>query len=467
MEWLQQAKDVVEHNAFAQGGAVLAIVGGLIAWARNVPVRLYQKAKQLVTLSIEFDNRDALFGWFTMFLNEHPSINRKTHLKVTTQEGEDNEPYGHVLSEQPKIKIIYSFAKGTYLIKHRGVRMIVSRDKEDDGPDKKSDRLFTPERFVISTFRWNRAKIKLMIEDIYTRFSHQNADKVAVWREGFGQWNGSNMQPKRSLDTVCLAGDTVDQIKRDIEEFLSEEKLYAQQGVPYQRGYGLEGPPGTGKTSLIVALASHFNYTLCPINIGRSGLEDDQLSGLFMNVPDRAIVVLEDIDGAFVGRKPAGDHIKVTFSGLLNAINGVTSKHGRILVVTTNHVDQLDPALIREGRIDRWFRLDYADDDQIRRLFLKFYPDSPLADRFVEIAAKRKRPIAPSRLQELMLRNKRDPQGALDELPSLLTKRADRSGQDKPAKPDPDTAKAKAMVAGLRNRYAARSGPPVKKKKYY
>src|SRR5207253_2725559 len=93
----------------------------------------------------------------------------------------------------------------------------------------------------------------------------------------------------------------------------------------------------------------------CPPAGGCSvpNMSDNRLGDLLAKVPERNILLLEDIDCAFVKRKRAsGKEGELTFSGLLNALDGVASPEGRIVVMTTNHVDKLDPALIRPGRAD-------------------------------------------------------------------------------------------------------------------
>ena len=95
-------------------------------------------------------------------------------------------------------------------------------------------------------------------------------------------------------------------------------------------------------------------------------------------------LVLEDIDCAFRDRRKEiendprylGASGGVTNSGLLNAIDGVTNSDGRIVIMTTNYIDQLDAALIRPGRVDRRFEFEDASDLQICGVFLKFFPDA-------------------------------------------------------------------------------------------
>lgn len=71
----------------------------------------------------------------------------------------------------------------------------------------------------------------------------------------------------------------------------------------------------------------------------------------------------------------------VTFSGFLNALDGVASGEERIIFMTTNHLGALDPALIRPGRVDLIELLNDANPAQAKRLFLQFYSDSYRSDR--------------------------------------------------------------------------------------
>jgi chaperone BCS1 len=147
-------------------------------------------------------------------------------------------------------------------------------------------------------------------------------------------------------------------------------------GIPYRRGYLLHGPPGSGKTSFIQALAGNLSYNICLLNLSERGLTDDKLNHLLGITPERSIVLLEDIDSAFnkrVQTSEDGYKSSVTFSGLLNALDGVASAEERIIFMTTNHFDRLDPALVRPGRVDVKELLDDAVPEQAERLFNRFY----------------------------------------------------------------------------------------------
>ena len=96
-----------------------------------------------------------------------------------------------------------------------------------------------------------------------------------------------------------------------------------------------------------------MKLNICYLNLSGDTLDDDGLNRALNDAPANSIILLEDIDGIFVGREAVRRTKRnVTFSGLLNALDGVRSQEGRILFMTTNHREKLDPALLREGRCD-------------------------------------------------------------------------------------------------------------------
>jgi mitochondrial chaperone BCS1 len=102
-------------------------------------------------------------------------------------------------------------------------------------------------------------------------------------------------------------------------------------------------------------------------------MSDESLRSLIDALPVGAVLLIEDVDCIFKERRGTDPQTGVTLSGLLNALDGVSSRDGRVLFMTTNHPERLDPALIRPGRVDRKAELGYATPDQARRLFLWFY----------------------------------------------------------------------------------------------
>ena len=144
-------------------------------------------------------------------------------------------------------------------------------------------------------------------------------------------------------------------------------------GIPYKLNILFHGYPGTGKTSLIEAIASEFNYQLYMLNFNLKIDDITFIKGL-KDIDYKSILVLEDIDCLFEERKQNdGRKHMITFSGLLNTLDGISSKNGLVTILTTNYVTKLDKALLRPGRIDYSLEFTYASKSQIKSMFNKFF----------------------------------------------------------------------------------------------
>jgi chaperone BCS1 len=95
---------------------------------------------------------------------------------------------------------------------------------------------------------------------------------------------------------------------------------------------------------------------------------------MMRDAPLRSVILLEDVDAVFTKRDNTNRESNITFSGLINAIDGVASQEGRILILTSNHVEKLDPALLRPGRCDVKILFDRASREQLRAMYMRFFP---------------------------------------------------------------------------------------------
>ncbi len=223
-------------------------------------------------------------------------------------------------------------------------------------------------------------------------------------------WTRAGEVMRRPISTLVAEDDRLARLLEDVRWFYGARDWYAARGVPWRRGYLLHGPPGTGKSSAIRAIASEMELGLAILDIGRKTLGDDQLSEALADAPSDAVLVFEDVDAAFAGRA-ADDARGISFSGLLNAIDGVAAQEGRAIFMTTNHIERLDPALIRPGRADMHVELGLVGPRAAKALFLRFFPDEEaLAKRFETALADGQ--YAPAALQGWLLANASDPGAA-------------------------------------------------------
>jgi len=277
------------------------------------------------------------------------------------------------------------------------------------------------------------------------------ASKAQYHRES---WDTTILRPIRPLSTVHFDENMKADLIADITNYLQSytRRFYNQRGIPYRRGYLLHGPPGTGKTSLSLALAGHFGLELYLLHLP-SIREDRELERLFTALPPRCIILLEDIDAVGISRQRdmanSGNEdeddeeneednnkrksSQCTLSGLLNVIDGVASQEGRIVLMTSNMAHKLDAALVRPGRIDKMIFLGQTSQRSAELMFLRMYtpdevtstlPDSNLTFQEGEleklaIEFKSKIPnetFTPAQLQGYLLDKRSDPREATREI---------------------------------------------------
>jgi hypothetical protein len=235
----------------------------------------------------------------------------------------------------------------------------------------------------------------------------------------WGEWQRAQDIPTRPFASVILRTGVREKLSRDLQHFLEDEAAYVRLGIPWHRGYLLHGPPGTGKTSIAKVLAEHLGLDMyyMPLSDLRA---DTDLARLLSQVQARSVLLLEDIDIAAASKDREGVHAseeRITLSGLLNALDGVVTPHGLIVMMTTNRIDTLDDALIRAGRADLHVHIDSLDDDQLSRLVESIVGVPPRMLPSVE-----GHDVRPSDVVEMLKQHLRDdPETALAGLEDKLT----------------------------------------------
>ena len=236
----------------------------------------------------------------------------------------------------------------------------------------------------------------------------------------WGEWSRRNDLPRRDPSTIVLPDGQMERIIADLDKFLNSEEQYSKLGIPYHRGYLLEGPPGSGKTSIARGIATHFALDLHYLTL--SDLDKDaKLLQMISGVGSGGMLLLEDVDvlNATHDRdkddKSGDEKGRISLSGLLNGLDGVASPHGLVVFLTTNHVDRLDPALIRPGRVDMREHVGYLGFDQIERLFslsFGYAPELPTDILLPDLVA--------STVVGILKQNMGDPDTALKSLCRLI-----------------------------------------------
>jgi chaperone BCS1 len=267
--------------------------------------------------------------------------------------------------ESPTLKTRLQPRSGWIGVGYEGAYLAVHRH------DLKVTELQNTQLITLMTLRWWQPQMLSWLNGIETSY---NLESPLTVRLIGGKISIVRTQTKRRRETLAIDKETETELFNDLDRFLQGRDLYRQRGIPWRRGYLFYGPPGTGKSSLIQAIASHYDRQL--VSLSLTDMDDSALLRAWSEITATSVIALEDIDSVFDGRRPLG---ALSFSALLNTLDGAGAVEGSISILTTNHRDRLDPALIRPGRCDRVFELGYLTPETCAKMFLCFFPHPELA----------------------------------------------------------------------------------------
>ncbi|PNH01997.1 Mitochondrial chaperone BCS1 [Tetrabaena socialis] len=226
----------------------------------------------------------------------------------------------------------------------------------------------------------HRGVITRILEEAKEEYAKvfRTADGIAVhFTRKYGEdveWRLFGSLPYRGMDTVSLSNNLGAEIMADIQKFIADEAVYTRIGRPYKRVYCLHGPPGTGKTSLVMAVASELRRPLAIFNV--DSLRDDTFIELITTRPPNSILLFEDVDVLFKvsDQKDQKGNGGMTLSTLLNTLDGVLHPSGALVFLTTNHIERLDSALRRPGRLDYVAEIGYSTPTQRIAMWHTIFP---------------------------------------------------------------------------------------------
>ncbi|KAB8071098.1 BCS1 N terminal-domain-containing protein [Aspergillus leporis] len=283
-------------------------------------------------------------------------------------------------------QLLWSPSEGTHYFKYFGRYLALSREMEEN----RSTVYTRTEKLRISCLGWDASILKQLLLEARVEYSQKEKGKTIIYRgakrayDNEFYWARSTARPARPLSTVILDREEKSTFIRDVQQYLhpSTMRWYSDRGIPYRRGYLFYGLPGTGKSSLAFAAGGFLGLNVYILDLNANQLTEDALAQLFQELPRRCLVLLEDIDTNEVtsrrgSKKKRKGNNKVSLSALLNTIDGVAAQEGRVLIMTTNHPEHLDPALVRPGRVDYQIEFKLANRDLMMQMFQNLFRDAP------------------------------------------------------------------------------------------
>lgn len=383
----------------AAQAALLAAAGALAFWLRDVPGLIVSWLRRFVISTLTVDSRDEfLFSALVEYMDAHPSLRQVNQFTArSVRQGTAYQSLEEDLRAGQAPRAFLSPGEGLHILWVEG-RLVWMRRELQVGQS-----VF--ERISLSHFGRSGDWLSAFLQQAIAARASRESDTLSVYIPNpfhGGDWMRARLGSRRPLSSVVLKAGQAEALLGDLQRFYGARERYAELGIPWRRGYLLYGPPGTGKTSLVTALASELHLNVCTLSLASPVVTDEKIHTLLAAVPQRSLLLIEDVDAFFHQRDAAHAQVRLSFSGFLNALDGVATQEGNVLFMTTNHAEQLDPALIRAGRIDERVELGACDQDQLRRLYLKFRPDEAAATAYA--AENADKALSPAQVQADLMR---------------------------------------------------------------
>ncbi|KAI0924341.1 hypothetical protein AcW1_006482 [Taiwanofungus camphoratus] len=414
---MEALKSLLSNTSPIQDTLKLVVIGGTVETARRASVSAWNGFIDSFFLTAHFSQEDYPYDWLMHWLSKQPAWGRSREFDITTRsvsrhgltqstsgdlDEEEEEDDDLVLGGRKKRKVaIIPSLDTTHTIYYRGHWLRITRTKRFQDYGSYAE-------LKISVVARNNDILKRLVLEAKREYEKDAEHRVHIFMADttYGCWRWNGARQKRPMSSIVLEPGVKDMIIADCQDFLCSEDWYAERGIPFRRGYLLYGVPGSGKTSLIHSLAGELGLDIYVVSLSSKGMSDNTLTTLMGNVPSRCILLLEDLDAAFTrgvsrddtstgapttssssnststakNKDENNDGSTLSLSGLLNSLDGVAAAEGRLLFATTNHIERLDPALSRPGRMDVWVNFKHATKWQAEGIFKCFFPAKPSTD---------------------------------------------------------------------------------------
>lgn len=216
---------------------------------------------------------------------------------------------------------------------------------------------------------------KIQIEKVQTENKSIN---YKYYRYSSAKFVANTINVNKSFDNVFLDNAIKSKIIHNIEYFLNNKEKYDKLGIQRKLGYLFYGKPGNGKTSMAIAIAKTYNKNIYKIDLA---VTKDVFLNQIINIPQGSVVLFEDVDTFAVTHHRENDDEKeenklssvLLLSDILEVLDGYYYLSECIIIMTTNHIEKLDSAFIRPGRIDHKIELCNVSKEQIVQIIKYFY----------------------------------------------------------------------------------------------
>ncbi len=397
---INQIQHDVQNIEIVKAAVYASILGSFIYVIRSIPTKILSILRRITVTTVIVNNNDPAYVWLQKWINTQDFGRRARRLVISTnnyQEHDTNDYQQDSWDGKAKDSLSYKPDSGSYMSFYENYPILLDFSRE-----RIKERNMFSESIRITTLFRKKLLLKL-VEDAAVVAQESEKTSINLFSANHSYWQNIGERAFRNMPSLVYADRVGDELLADAKKFLEEKTWYQNMGIPWRRGYLLYGPPGNGKTSLAFALASELKMDIYILSLAGMNLNADAMLSLFNSIPKNSILLIEEIDEAFEKTK-AKDKKAISHTALLNALDGVASREGRITIMTTNYKEKISKALIRPGRADMHIYIGNANLQQVEGMFLRFYEDRlEPAQKFSQEIASLQREVSMAELQNHLL----------------------------------------------------------------
>lgn len=387
LEFLEQWRTFINQNPVLSGIVGLWGAGVITFLFRKIPSDIYNWLKRQISTEISVSSHGSpLLKYFKIWFQK---TGWSKHSRVILLWLDD-------VCVTPCVRMSPGYGTSFFFYKWRLFKLTITRDQ---------NKHFFEEYATIQAFTRN----KQLIQDLFDEVKRQGQleqEQIYRWKNDY--WSSIQHNSLREFDSIILPVVQKKRIIDFIDQFTVDKDWYTKHGIPYRAGILLYGPPGTGKTSIVSAVAKYTNRKLYIVNL--NNIHEGNINNVFGDIAPNSIILIEDIDRYKVTNKKSEDesYVPLQLGSLLNVIDGIGASESRILIATTNNIQNLDAALIRPGRFDIAENIGYLTQECFVEMMGRFYPDYTVTNNILNEQT-------PASLQVAALENRANP-SAVEEM---------------------------------------------------